>query len=84
MSIRLTPNTNQNSTLGNKMTIERQNNEIIIRIPDSLGVDEIQRMINYIRYSEITAKSKAKQEEINKIADDVDRSWWEKNKERLL
>lgn len=66
------------------MTIERQNNEIIIRIPDSLGVDEIQRMINYIRYSEITAKSKAKQEEINKIADDVDRSWWEKNKERLL
>jgi hypothetical protein len=66
------------------MIIERINNEILIRIPDTVDIDGIQRAINYIRYKELSSASKAKQEDINNLAEDIDRNWWDNNKNRLL
>lgn len=66
------------------MIIERINNEILIRIPDSVDIDGIQRAINYIRYKELSSASKAKQEDIDKLAEEINRNWWEVNKNRLL
>jgi len=48
------------------MTIERANNEIIIRIPDIVDPDKLQRLINYLVYQEATSKSEATQEELDK------------------
>jgi len=42
------------------MTIERVNNEIVIRIPDIVDPDKLQRLINYLTYQEATSESEAK------------------------
>ncbi len=64
--------------------IERTDREILIRIPNSVDIEGAQRIIDYIRYQEITSKSKATQEDVDKLADEVNRSWWEKNKHTFL
>jgi hypothetical protein len=66
------------------MIIERTDKEILIRIPSSVDVEGAQRIIDYIRYQEVTSKSKATQLAIDKLADDVNRDWWEKNKDTFL
>ncbi len=67
------------------MLIERTNdNQITITV--SSGVDSfgLQRLIDYVKYLEATAKSKAKQSDIDKLADKVNASWWAKNRKRLV
>ena len=66
------------------MTIERKNNEIIIKIPGDIDTDGIQRIIDFILYKETTAKSKAKQKDEDKLASEVNINWWQKNKDRFL
>ncbi len=66
------------------MIIERANNEIIIRIPDNVDTEGIQRVIDFLIYKESTSKSKANQEDVDKLASDVNKDWWKKNKDRFL
>ncbi|TXB62975.1 hypothetical protein [Phaeodactylibacter luteus] len=66
------------------MTIERTDGEIIIRIPDSVEFSEIQRLIDFITYKEITKESKATQEDVDRLASEINKNWWEANKDRFL
>jgi len=66
------------------MIIERTNKEILIRIPDTVAIEGAQRIIDYIRYQEVTSKSKAKQKDIDKLADEINKDWWDKNKDTFL
>ena len=66
------------------MIIERTENEILIRIPNSVDIEGAQRIIDYIRYQEIASKSKAAQSDVDKLADEVNREWWDKNKDTFL
>jgi hypothetical protein len=66
------------------MIIERTNKEILIRIPNTVDIEGAQRIIDYIRYQEVTAKSKATQADVDKLADDINRDWWDKNKDTFL
>jgi predicted trehalose synthase len=66
------------------MIIERTEKEILIRIPNSIDIEGAQRIIDYIRYQVATAKSKAKQEDVDQLADEINRNWWEKNKDNFL
>ncbi len=66
------------------MIIERTDKEILIRIPGSIDLAGAQRIIDYIRYQEITSKSQALQLDVDKLAGEVNRDWWEKNKESFL
>ena len=66
------------------MIIERTDKEILIRIPNTVDIEGAQRIIDYIRYQEITSKSKATQEDVDKLADEVNREWWNKNKHTFL
>ena len=66
------------------MIIERTDKEILIRIPGSIDLTGSQRIIDYIRYQEITSKSQALQLDVDKLAEEVNRDWWEKNKETFL
>ena len=66
------------------MIIERTDKEILIRIPNTVDIEGAQRIIDYIRYQEVTSKSKALQEDVDKLADEVNREWWEKNKDTFL
>ena len=66
------------------MIIERKEKEILIRIPDSVDIEGVQRIIDYIRYQEITSKSKSTQDFVDKLSDEVNKDWWEKNKDTFL
>jgi hypothetical protein len=66
------------------MTIERNNNEIIIRLPGNLDTDGLQRLIDFLIYKEATLKSQAEQKAVDQLASEVNKSWWEKNKDRFL
>lgn len=66
------------------MLIERSDrNEITIKVSSSVDSFGIQRLIDYVKYLEATAKSKAKQADVDKIAAEVNASWWKKNRKRF-
>ncbi|MCE2823561.1 MAG: hypothetical protein LW693_14210 [Saprospiraceae bacterium] len=66
------------------MTIQRLDNQIIITLPASTDLEGVQRLINYLLYKEATRDSKATQEEVDQLAREVNKLWWEENKHRFL
>ncbi len=66
------------------MIIERTDKEILIRIPNDINIESAQRIIDYIRYLEITSKSQAIQEDVDKLAREINKAWWNKNKGKFL
>ena len=66
------------------MTIERTKKEIIIRLPSNIDTEGLQRFIDYLIYKEATAKSEAKQSEIDKLAKEVKKGWWSENRSKLV
>jgi hypothetical protein len=66
------------------MVIERTSKEVIIRLPSYVDTHGLQRLVDYLTYKEATAKSKAKQSDIDVLAEDVKKGWWAKNKNRLV
>ena len=67
------------------MTIERKkNDEIVITLPSSVNSFALQRLIDYVKYLDATSKSKAKQTDVDELADEVNASWWEKNRKRFI
>ena len=66
------------------MEIVRENNQIKFIIPDDiLEITEIQKFIDYLRFREITSKSKADQADANKLSDEINQTWWNKNKHKF-
>ena len=67
------------------MLIERQNDEIVIRLPASLlDIREIQRLVDYFRFVESNAKNQGTEEEAAGLAREVEATWWKENKHRFL
>ncbi|MDR0814988.1 MAG: hypothetical protein LBN37_04455 [Bacteroidales bacterium] len=66
------------------MVIERTNSEIIMRIPSFVNFEEVQRMIDLMTYKEATARSWATQEDVNDIARESKKGWWQANRERFI
>ncbi|WP_184549530.1 hypothetical protein [Mucilaginibacter sp. FT3.2] len=65
------------------MIIERNSKEVIIRLPASVNTDDLQNFIDYARYKELVSKSKATQQDIDELADNINKSWWTENREHL-
>jgi hypothetical protein len=66
------------------MLIERTSNEVIIRLPSYIDTEGLQRLVDYLSYREATSKSKAKQSDVDKLAKDIKKGWWEKNRSRFI
>ena len=67
------------------MLVELKNDEkIVITLSSSVDSFGLQRLIDYIKYLEATSKSKAKQSDVDKLADEVNASWWTKNRKRFI
>lgn len=66
------------------MLIERTNKEVIIRLPSYVDTEGLQRLVDYLSYKEATAKSKARQSDVDKLAKDVKKGWWKKNRSRFI
>jgi len=67
------------------MLVERTNdNQIVITLSSSVDSFGLQRLIDYVKYLEATSKSKATQKDVDQLADEVNASWWEKNRKRFI
>jgi hypothetical protein len=66
------------------MIIQRTSKEIIIRLPASIDTEDLQDFLNYSRYKELTSQIKVSQEEVDKLADKVNKDWWTKNRKKLV
>ena len=67
------------------MLIERvSSNQITISFSRSKDIFGVQRLIDYAKYLEATSNSKAKQKEIDELAAEVNKNWWNENKSRFL
>ena len=67
------------------MILERtNNNQITITFSKSVDSFGLQRLIDYVKYLEATAGSKVKQSDIDKLADELNASWWRKNRKRFI
>ena len=67
------------------MLIDRTtSNQITITISSTVDSFGLQRLIDYIKYLEATSKSKAKQSDVDKLAAEINASWWKKNRDRFI
>jgi len=66
------------------MQVERINNEILIRLSGSTDTIGLQRLLDFLKFKEITSKSKATEDQIDEIANESKSDWWSKNKERFM
>ena len=66
------------------MIVERKKDELVIRIPENIDPDGLQDFIDYLKVKTITAKSSAVDREIEEISSEINKTWWEKNKDRFV
>lgn len=65
------------------MTIERTNKEVIIRLSPNVNTEDLQAFLNYARYKELTANYSVPQKEVDKLAKQINKDWWAKNKNQF-
>jgi len=63
-----------------EMILERTKNEILVRLPAYVDLTELQNMLDYLQYKELTAKSAATQSNVDQLAKLVNKSLWTKIK----
>jgi hypothetical protein len=67
------------------VVVERANNDdILIRVSGSLGQSELARLKDFARYLELISKSKATQQDADKLASEVKETWWKENRNRFI
>jgi hypothetical protein len=65
------------------MIVERLNNEILIRIPSNMTSSRIQSIMDYLRYEELTANSRATQEDVDKLTAEAKKGRWNRIKKEV-
>lgn len=65
------------------MIIEKENNEISVRISSDLSTSKIQSVIDYLRYLELSLKSNSNPKELNSLLKKVKKDRWNKIKGEL-
>ena len=66
------------------MLVERTTKEVIIRLPAAVDTEDLQDLLNYARYKELSANFKTDQKEVDKIANNINAKWWTKNRSKLI
>lgn len=60
------------------MIIERRKKEILIRLSPTTNTSDLQDMIDFLNYKELVSKSNAKQQDIDELSRQVNKSMMEK------
>ena len=60
------------------MILERTKNEILVRLPSTIDLSELQNMLDYLRYKELTVKPKAKQSAVDAMVKDANKTMLQK------
>jgi hypothetical protein len=64
------------------MILERTQDEIVVRLPANVDLTELQNMLDFLRYKELTAQSNANQTDVDELAASVNKSIWNNVKVR--
>lgn len=64
-------------------TIDRTDEEILIRLPIASTSKAVQNALNFIRYVELGRNSNITQEDVDEMVKETKDRWWEENKERF-
>lgn len=66
------------------MKVVAENNEIKLTFSEKiLNLTEIQSLVDYLKFREINSKSKASQEQADQLSNEINQSWWDKNKHKF-
>ena len=66
------------------MVIERINNEIVIRLPADIDTTGFKQIAKYIKCKNAIKKSVQREEQINLLADESKKRWWDENKAKYI
>jgi hypothetical protein len=66
------------------MIVERTPNEILLKISPNIDKFGMERLLEYIEYLEITSDVKGKQKDAYKLAEELNATWWEKNRDKYI
>lgn len=66
------------------MIVEKNDNEILIKIQGDIDISMLQKMINYIRFTEIKSGSKASEKDIEDLSLSAKSNSWLKLKKSVL
>lgn len=53
--------------------------EITLTIPTGMDALGVQNIIDYIAFLKITAQNKATQKDVDRVAEETNKDWWNKN-----
>jgi hypothetical protein len=62
------------------MFIERTSKEVIVHLPSTIDLEDLQDFLDYARYKEITSKFSVSQKKVDKLAKDINKNWRNKNR----
>ncbi len=60
------------------MVLERNDTEILVRLPIDIDISELQNMLDYLKYIELTSNSIAKQSDSEKLSKSANKSMSQK------
>ncbi len=66
------------------LLVERNTNEIVLRLPADTDIFSVQRVLNYFKYKQAIKKSKATEKEVEQLAKEFKTNWWKENKNRFI
>jgi hypothetical protein len=66
------------------MIVERTTNQIVIKVSSRVDNFGFQRIMEYLEYLELTTESKSKQEDADRLADELNENWWSENSKRFI
>ncbi len=65
------------------MIVERKNDEILVRFSAGTKASKIQSILDYLRYEELTSKSKATEKDVETLTKQSKSERWEKIKKEI-
>ncbi|MCL6259047.1 hypothetical protein M3O96_08115 [Aquiflexum sp. TKW24L] len=65
------------------MIVEQKNNEILVRISAGTNASQIQAILDYLRFVELTSKSEASEKDVQNLIKESKSDRWEKIKKEI-
>lgn len=65
------------------MIIERTSTEIVLRLPSSTKLLDLQELVNLFNFKEIAQHSKASQKDVDDLVKKIKKGRWNKTKKKL-
>ena len=66
------------------MIIEKTDKEIILRISNNVDTDDLQEIVDYVMFKELTADNQVDQEVVNGLARELNGNWWKENRSKFI